>query len=203
MPAPPATGCWRHSTTMRPSPSTSSRCRPTKRRCSEFGIDTENMFGFWDWVGGRYSYDSAIGLSLMIAIGAEQFAEMLAGLPRDGRALPDRALRAQPARAPRAHRRLVRRLLRRADRGDPALQPVPRPVPRVSPAARHGERRQVRRPRRQPGHVPDRADRVGPARHERPARLLPAHPPGHEAHPGRLHRLRRKRTTRSATTRTC
>jgi glucose-6-phosphate isomerase len=44
-----------------------------------FGIDTANMFGFWDWVGGRYSYDSAIGLSLMVAIGPEQFREMLAG----------------------------------------------------------------------------------------------------------------------------
>jgi glucose-6-phosphate isomerase len=46
---------------------------------SEFGIDTANMFPFWDWVGGRYSYDSAIGLSLMIAIGPERFREMLAG----------------------------------------------------------------------------------------------------------------------------
>ena len=45
----------------------------------EFGIDTENMFEFWDWVGGRYSYDSAIGLSLMIAIGAPAFTEMLEG----------------------------------------------------------------------------------------------------------------------------
>jgi len=44
-----------------------------------FGIDTDNMFGFWDWVGGRYSYDSAVGLSLMISIGAERFGEMLAG----------------------------------------------------------------------------------------------------------------------------
>jgi glucose-6-phosphate isomerase len=44
-----------------------------------FGIDTANMFGFWDWVGGRYSYDSAIGLSLMIAIGPDRFHEMLAG----------------------------------------------------------------------------------------------------------------------------
>jgi glucose-6-phosphate isomerase len=44
-----------------------------------FGIDTDNMFGFWDWVGGRYSYDSAVGLSLMLAIGPERFAEMLAG----------------------------------------------------------------------------------------------------------------------------
>jgi glucose-6-phosphate isomerase len=46
---------------------------------AQFGIDTENMFGFWDWVGGRYSMDSAIGLSTMIAIGPEYFTEMLAG----------------------------------------------------------------------------------------------------------------------------
>lgn len=46
---------------------------------AKFGIDTANMFGFWDWVGGRYSYDSAIGLSLMIAIGPENFRAMLAG----------------------------------------------------------------------------------------------------------------------------
>lgn len=45
----------------------------------KFGIDTANMFGFWDWVGGRYSYDSAIGLSLMISIGPERFKEMLEG----------------------------------------------------------------------------------------------------------------------------
>jgi glucose-6-phosphate isomerase len=45
----------------------------------EFGIDTENMFGFWDWVGGRYSMDSAIGLSNMIAIGPDRFQEMLSG----------------------------------------------------------------------------------------------------------------------------
>ncbi|WP_237569509.1 glucose-6-phosphate isomerase [Mycolicibacterium lacusdiani] len=45
----------------------------------EFGIDTANMFGFWDWVGGRYSVDSAIGLSVMAAIGKERFAEFLAG----------------------------------------------------------------------------------------------------------------------------
>jgi glucose-6-phosphate isomerase len=48
-------------------------------RVSEFGIDTANMFGFWDWVGGRYSMDSAIGLSNMIALGPDQFDEMLAG----------------------------------------------------------------------------------------------------------------------------
>ncbi|GGO64020.1 glucose-6-phosphate isomerase [Nonomuraea cavernae] len=48
-------------------------------KVAEFGIDTANMFGFWDWVGGRYSYDGAIGLSLMLAIGPERFREMLAG----------------------------------------------------------------------------------------------------------------------------
>jgi glucose-6-phosphate isomerase len=48
-------------------------------RVAEFGIDTANMFGFWDWVGGRYSMDSAIGLSTMLAIGPEHFAELLAG----------------------------------------------------------------------------------------------------------------------------
>ena len=48
-------------------------------KVSEFGIDTENMFVFWDWVGGRYSYDSAIGLSLMLAIGPSAFSEMLQG----------------------------------------------------------------------------------------------------------------------------
>jgi glucose-6-phosphate isomerase len=45
----------------------------------KFGIDTDNMFGFWDWVGGRYSMDSAIGLSTMLAIGPARFAEMLTG----------------------------------------------------------------------------------------------------------------------------
>lgn len=45
----------------------------------QFGIDTDNMFGFWDWVGGRYSVDSAIGLSVMAVIGRERFAEFLAG----------------------------------------------------------------------------------------------------------------------------
>jgi glucose-6-phosphate isomerase len=49
------------------------------QRVAEFGIDTANMFGFWDWVGGRYSMDSAIGLSTMVAIGPDGFAELLAG----------------------------------------------------------------------------------------------------------------------------
>ena len=51
---------------------------------AKFGIDTANMFGFWDWVGGRYSMDSAIGLSTMIAIGPEQFHALLDGFHAHG-----------------------------------------------------------------------------------------------------------------------
>ncbi|MEV5157413.1 MULTISPECIES: glucose-6-phosphate isomerase [unclassified Streptomyces] len=61
-------------------------------KVEDFGIDTANMFEFWDWVGGRYSYDSAIGLSLMIAIGPERFREML-----DGFHLVDEHFRTAPA----------------------------------------------------------------------------------------------------------
>jgi glucose-6-phosphate isomerase len=50
-----------------------------EQEVAKFGIDTENMFGFWDWVGGRYSMDSAIGLSTMVAIGPDGFRQMLAG----------------------------------------------------------------------------------------------------------------------------
>jgi glucose-6-phosphate isomerase len=50
-----------------------------EKEVSRFGIDTANMFGFWDWVGGRYSMDSAIGLSTMLAVGADNFRAMLAG----------------------------------------------------------------------------------------------------------------------------
>ncbi len=50
-----------------------------KRLVDEFGINTDNMFGFWDWVGGRYSVDSAIGLSVMAVIGKEAFADFLSG----------------------------------------------------------------------------------------------------------------------------
>ena len=139
----------------------------------------------------------------MIAIGARALPRDARRLPRDGRALPHRAVRAEPARAARSDRHLVRRLLRRRDPGDPAVQPVPRALHRVPPAARHGEQRQVGRRSTATRSRADRADRLGPAGHERAARLLPAHPPGHEAHPVRLHRLRRTPNHESATTTTC
>jgi glucose-6-phosphate isomerase len=61
------------------------------QRVAEFGIDTANMFGFWDWVGGRYSMDSAIGLSTMLAIGPDHFRDML-----DGFHLIDQHFRSAP-----------------------------------------------------------------------------------------------------------
>ena len=63
-------------------------------KVSEFGIDPDNMFEFWDWVGGRYSFDSAIGLSLMIAIGPDRFRELL-----DGFRIVDEHFRTAPAEA--------------------------------------------------------------------------------------------------------
>ena len=57
------------------------------------------MFGFWDWVGGRYSMDSAIGLSTMLAIGPERFHEMLAGFHAIDEHFRTRAVRAEPAGA--------------------------------------------------------------------------------------------------------
>ncbi|MFE1941447.1 glucose-6-phosphate isomerase [Streptomyces massasporeus] len=63
-------------------------------KVADFGIDVDNMFEFWDWVGGRYSYDSAIGLSLMIAIGPDRFREML-----DGFRIVDEHFRNAPAEA--------------------------------------------------------------------------------------------------------
>ncbi|MGW1721702.1 glucose-6-phosphate isomerase [Streptomyces sp. NPDC002306] len=63
-------------------------------KVTEFGIDPDNMFEFWDWVGGRYSFDSAIGLSLMIAVGPDRFRELL-----DGFHLVDEHFRTAPAEA--------------------------------------------------------------------------------------------------------
>ena len=57
-------------------------------KVSEFGIDTANMFGFWDWVGGRYSMDSAIGLSTMLAIGPDNFRALSGWLSSNGRTFP-------------------------------------------------------------------------------------------------------------------
>ena len=84
-------------------------------RVAAFGIDTANMFGFWDWVGGRYSMDSAIGLSTMIAVGPERFAELLAGFHAMDEHFRTAPFEREPAGAHGPARGLVPRLLRRPD----------------------------------------------------------------------------------------
>ena len=103
---------------------------------AKFGIDTANMFGFWDWVGGRYSMDSAIGLSTMIAIGPDNFRDMLAGFHA-----MDEHFRTAPFEQNLPVlmgllTRLVQQLLRRANRRRAALRPVSEALPRLPPAAR-------------------------------------------------------------------
>jgi glucose-6-phosphate isomerase len=88
---------------------------------AKFGIDTANMFEFWDWVGGRYSMDSAIGLSTMLAIGPDNFRSMLDGFHQMDEHF-------------------------RRDRGGPALRPVSEALPGLSAAVDHGEQRQIRHP---------------------------------------------------------
>jgi len=90
---------------------------------SEFGIDTANMFGFWDWVGGRYSMDSAIGLSTMLAIGPKTSALCWqASTKWTSTSVPP--LREESAGADGPARGLVQRLLWRADGGRATLRSI-------------------------------------------------------------------------------
>ena len=156
----------------------------------DFGIDPANMFGFWDWVGGRYSYDSAIGFSLMVAIGPAAFAEMLAGFHTVDRHFVEAPFEANLPVLQGDAERLVRQPLRGRDPRRPSLQPASGPVSGLPAAADHGVQRQVGAARRVAGRGQHRRDLLGRAGHQRPARLLPAHPPGNPAGPGRLHRVR-------------
>ncbi len=128
---------------------------------SKFGIDTGNMFGFWEWVGGRYSMDSAIGLSTMIAIGPEQFAEMLAGFHTVDEHFREAPLESNLPALMGLLAVLVRRLLRRPDRRRAALRPVPAPLPGLPAAADDGVERQARDPRRRAGGLRHRRSLLG------------------------------------------
>ena len=156
---------------------------------AKFGIDTANMFGFWDWVGGRYSMDSAIGLSTMLAIGPENFRAMLSGFHAMDRAFPHRAVRAQSAGADGAARGLEQQFLRCADGRGAALRAISQALSRVSPATDDGEQRQARHARWRARRLSDGAHLLGRAGHQRPAFVLSAHPPGNPADSVRLHRL--------------
>ena len=158
---------------------------------AKFGIDTANMFGFWDWVGGRYSMESAIGLSTMLAIGPDHFRAML-----DGFHEMDEHFRTAPfaqnlpvlmgllgiwnTNFLGAHTVAVLPYEQYLKRFPAYLQQLT-----MESNGKHvtldGDEVVVR----------DRADLLGRTGHQRPALLLSADPPGDAAHPVRLHRLRR------------
>ena len=155
-------------------------------KVAKFGIDTANMFEFWDWVGGRYSMDSAIGLSTMLRSARSTSARCSKASTRSTSiSVPPRSR--ATCRCSWDFRRLVQRLLRRPDRRGAALRPVPEALPGLSPAADDGEQRQARDARRYARGLPDRSDLLGRAGNQRPALLLSIDPSGHPAHSLRLH----------------
>ena len=148
----------------RPSPNTSSPSRPTPQEVAKFGIDTANMFGFWDWVGGRYSMDSAIGLSTMLAIGPDNFRDMLAGFHE-----MDEHFRTAPFEQNLPVLMgllalLVQRFLRCADGRRAALRAVPQTLSGLSAAVDDGEQRQARHARRDTGRRTPPARSTGASR---------------------------------------
>ena len=159
-------------------------------RVAEFGIDTANMFGFWDWVGGRYSVDSAIGLSLMIAIGPEAFGEFLGGFHAI-----DEHFRTAPLRenAPVIIALLGVWYANGLGYDTKAVLPYANDLARFAAYLQQLDMESNGKsvdldgdagsPRHGPGHLGGTGD-------ERPARVLSTHPPGHSDHPVRLHRLR-------------
>ena len=148
-------------------------------KVAAFGIDTDNMFGFWDWVGGRYSMDSAIGLSTMIAIGPDNFEELLAGF---------HAMDEHFRTAPLAQNLPVLMGLLCVWYGDffgaqtvgvmpydQYLKRFPAYLQQLTMESNGKHVTLTGRARR----LPDRRGLLGRARHQRPAQLLPADPPGH------------------------
>ena len=190
------------------SRSTSSRSRPTPSRCREFGIDTANMFGFWDWVGGRYSMDSAIGLSTMLAIGPDDFREMLAGF---------HAMDEHFRTAPLAQNLPVLMGLLAVWYGDffdaqtVGVMPYEQYLKRFPAYLQQLTMESNGKHVTLDGHarrLSDGRGLLGRARHERAAQLLPADPPGHEADPRRPDRVRQdaepdRSTPRHPDARTC
>ena len=130
-------------------------------RWREFGIEATRVFGFWDWVGGRYSIWSSIGLPLAIAIGPERFDEFLRGGYEVDEHFRERADRAEHPDADGAAQRLEPQRPRLRDAGGDPLRPAARALSRLSPAIADGEQRQVRAARRLAGQYGDRARSSG------------------------------------------
>ena len=196
---PPGSGCCTGSASTRtattaPSPSTSSRCRRRPTGWRRSASTPANMFGFWDWVGGRYSFDSAIGLSAdgRHRAGARS-REMLAGFHDDRRAPAQRPLERNVPVLMGLISRLVQRFFGAQSQAVlPYSQYLSRFPAYLQQLCMESNGKSVTRDG-DPVALADRRDRVGRARHQRAARVLPAAAPGHPAGAGRLHRLRRSR----------
>jgi glucose-6-phosphate isomerase len=176
-------------------------------KVAEFGIDTANMFGFWDWVGGRYSMESAIGLSTMIAIGPENFRAMLAGsraIDEHFRSAPfERNLPALMGLLTVWYNNFFGAQTVAVLPYDQYLKRFPAYLQQLTmesngksttldgarPAADDGEQWQIDHAGWRTRRIPDRADLLGRARHQRPALVLSADPPGQQADSLRFHRL--------------
>ena len=156
-------------------------------KVAAFGIDPENAFGFWDWVGGRYSVDSAIGTSVAVAIGPANFADFLAGFHAIDRHFAETDL---ASNVPALMGLLNVWYVNFFKAGSHAVLRTPsscidsRRTCSSSPWSRTARGAL----RRLAGDHGDRRGVLGRARHERPARLLPADSPGHPDDPVRLHR---------------
>ena len=151
-------------------------------KVAQFGIQPTRVFGFWDWVGGRYSVWSSIGLPLAIAIGPDTLQRIPARRLRDRRAFPHSADRAKHPDPDGAAQRLEPQHSRPCHARRDPLRPAARALPRLSSAIADGEQRQARPARRIARQYGDGPGGVGRTRHQRPARLLPAHPSGNGDH---------------------
>ncbi len=154
-----------------------------------FGIDTANMFGFWDWVGGRYSMASAIGLSTMLAIGPDHFHAMLGGF----RAM-DEHFRTAPFEQNLPVLLALLGIWNTNFLGAHTVavlpyRAVPRALSRLSAAVDDGEQREAGDAGWQRGVLRDRADLLGRTGHQRTAFVLSADSPGHATRAVRLHCL--------------
>ncbi len=155
----------------------------------KFGIDTANMFGFWDWVGGRYSMDSAIGLSTMIAIGPGNFRALLYGfhtMDTHFRTAPlERNIPVLMGLLAVWYNNFLGAETQAVLPYDQYLKRFPAYLQQLTMESL-GKSTTLRGA---PGGLPDGADLLGRAGHERAALVLPAHPPGDQADPLRLYRL--------------
>ena len=158
-------------------------------KVSAFGIDTANMFGFWDWVGGRYSMDSAIGLSTMLAIGPKNYRDMLAGFHE-----MDEHFRTAPFEKNLPVLMGLLSVWNTDFLGAETVAVLPyeqylkRFPAYLQQLTMESNGKHVTLARQKSG-LPDRPGLLGRTRHQRPALVLSAHPSGHAADSVRLHRV--------------